>query len=763
MTLDSAPAPLVRHVHVVRALVFLLLLPLWGQLDLSAEDGAETSPPVCLRIPRVRRPPKLSDFLAGIPREAELVLTNFQQYMPGDGAPVSQPTKAFLSYDERNIYVAVICEDDPKLIRARFAKREQIETDDRVSILLDTFHDHRHMYWFDVNPYGVQMDGNVTDGVEDDPTWDTLWDSDGKITGDGYAVMATIPFKSLRFPNDKEQTWGLIIGRWIMRNNEFSLWPHISRRRPGFVQQGGDLEGFRDISPGRNIQLIPYGLFSRSRYLDTGPWNNPQFQTENEARVGIDGKVVLKDALTLDVTLNPDFSQVESDEPQVTVNQRYEVYFPEKRPFFMESAGYFKTPEQLFFSRRIVNPQLGVRLTGRVGKWTLGAVATDDRAPSESVGKGDPPWNRRAAIGVVRLQRDLGRNSNAAVMATSSDIGRTYNRVFSLDARLQLLRNWILTGQTMTSIARLEDGRRLAGPAYYVQWAHAGRHLISETRYTDRSPSFRAALGYFDRVDIREARHTVGYNWRPEGGAVLTWGPKITGAINYNREGRLRDWYVNPEFDVEMTRQTRFAVRRYETYELFNSQGFRWFRNEVSAESEPRKWLAFQASFGKGQGINYHPGPALDPFLARALTLKAGFTLRPDPHTRIEETYLYSGLKTADDSEAPRGKSIFNNHILRSRVDYQFNRKISARAIVDYNSVLPNSTLVSLEKAKHISVDALFTYMVNPGTALYVGYTDLYENLQLDPLASPALSRTQFPGLNTGRQVFVKVSYLLRF
>ncbi len=748
---------------MVRLFPLLFVLMLGGQFDLSAEDGAETSRPASLRIPRVRRAPKLSDFVEGVPREAELVITDFRQYMPGDGVPVSQPTKAFLSYDKRSIYVAVICKDDPKLIRARVAKREQILTDDRVSICLDTFHDHRHMYWFDVNPYGVQADGNVTDGVEDDPTWDTLWYSDAKITGNGYIIMASIPFKSLRFPEGKEQTWGLIIGRWIMRNNEYSLWPYVSRRRPGFVQQGGDLEGFRDISPGRNIQLIPYGLFSRSRYLDTAPWKDPQFQTENEARAGIDGKVVLKDALTLDVTLNPDFSQVESDEPQVTVNQRYEVYFPEKRPFFMESAGHFKTPEQLFFSRRIVDPQFGARLTGRAGKWTLGAVATDDRAPGERVDEDDRLWDRRTAIGVARLQRDFGRNSNAAVMATSTDIGPTHNRVFSLDARLQLLRNWILTGQTMTSTSRLLDGRRLAGPAYYVQWAHAGKHFISQTRYTDRSPNFRAALGYFDRMDIREARHTVGYNWRPEGGAVLTWGPKITGATNYNREGRLRDWYVNPEFEVEMTRLTKLAVGRYEAYELFNSQGFRWFRNEIRTESEPRKWLAFRASFGKGQGINYRPGPGLDPFLASTLMLKAGFTLRPDPHTRIEETYLYSGLKTDAESGLPGGTSIFNNHILRSKVNYQFNRKTSVRAIVDYNSVLPNSTLVSLEKAKHISVDALFTYMVNPGTALYVGYTDLYDNLRLDPLPSPALRRTGFPGLNTGRQLFVKLSYLLRF
>ena len=343
---------------MIRIITLLLIITICSQIILSAQDEIIDSQMRTLHIPRVTRPPKLSDFLNGVPREAELRVTDFRQYRPGDGVPASQSTTAFLSYDNNNIYIAYICKDDPKLIRARISKRDQVTYDDRVIVNFDTFHDHRHMYWFDFNPYGVQADGNVTDGVEDEANWDTLWRTDAKITDDGYVVLATIPFKSMRFPSDNEQTWGLILGRYIMRNNEFSAWPYISRRRTGYVQQGGDLEGIRDISPGHNIQFIPYGIFSRSRYLDQSSPAMPRFTTENDARVGIDGKVVVKDAFTLDVTLNPDFSQVESDEPQVTVNQRYEVYFPEKRPFFMDNAGYFVTPEQLFFSRRIVDPSM---------------------------------------------------------------------------------------------------------------------------------------------------------------------------------------------------------------------------------------------------------------------------------------------------------------------------------------------------------------------------------------------------------------------
>ena len=156
--------------------------------------------PEPVHIPRVTRAPKLADFLNGTPREAELMITDFRQYMPGDGTPVTQDTTVFLSYDDKNLYFAWICKDDPKLIRARVAKRELIMSDDRLSFCIDTFHDRRHMYWFDINPYGVQADGNVTDGVEDDPSWDTLWHSEAKMTEYGYVGMAAIPFKSIRFP-----------------------------------------------------------------------------------------------------------------------------------------------------------------------------------------------------------------------------------------------------------------------------------------------------------------------------------------------------------------------------------------------------------------------------------------------------------------------------------------------------------------------------------------------------------------------------------
>lgn len=737
-----------------RVTISIFLLLVCGGSVPAAE---QPTPQPVLNIPRVTRPPKLSDFLTNVPREAELVVTDFRQYMPGDGTPPSAPTTAYLSYDDANIYVAWVAKDDPKLIRARVAKRELIMTDDRFSLCIDTFHDHRHMYWFDINPYGVQADGNVTDGVEDDPSWDTLWHAESRITSDGYVGLAAIPFKSIRFPADKEQTWGVILGRWIMRNNEYALWPEVSRKRPGFVQQGGDMTGLHDISPGRNLQFIPYAAFSHAQFLDFMRLPTPGFVTDNRFRAGLDAKTVIRDALTLDVTVNPDFSQVESDDPQVTVNQRFEVVYPEKRPFFMENGGYFKTPMQLFFSRRIVDPQFGARLTGKFGKWALGALATDDRAPGLRVAEVDPLHERHTVTGVFRLQREFKGNSNLAVMATSEDFAGSHNRVLAMDTRLQVLPNWIFTGQAANSDTRALDGKRYNAPAYYADWAHSGKHFVSDTRYTDVGPEFRADLGFIRRTDIRETRNQTGYLWRPEGSVVQAYGPLLGTLINYDRQGRLQDWMVEPVFRLNLTRTTTLEPSHAEIYELYQGQGFRRHLNNIAFSSDWQKWLAIKANWNSGLGINYYPAAGQAPFLGASRDVSLGFTFRPGVHTRIDETYLYSTLHTR------AGESVFNNHILRTKVNYQFNREYSLRFIADYNSVLPNPALVNLEKAKHVGFDVLFTWMLNPGTALYVGYTDLYDNWKLNPAMSPALARSTFPDLNTGRQVFVKLSYLLRY
>jgi hypothetical protein len=725
-----------------------------------AAAAAEVETPV-ITVPRVSRAPKLQDFLTGALREAECVVTDFRQMDPSDGEPVSRATTAFLSYDDHNLYVAFIAKDDPQLIRARVAKRKQILSDDRVTINIDTFHDHRHAYWFDVNPYAVQLDGITTDGYGDDFSWEGLWYTESKITEDGYVVLITVPFKTLRFSDEPKQQWGVMLGRFIQRNNEFAMWPFITRRKlPQFVAQFGHMEGLENISPGRNLQFIPYGLLSGSRYLDRPVGGVPHFVTESGRRGGVDAKVVIKDALTLDLTLNPDFSQIESDEPQVTVNQRFEVFFPERRPFFMENASYFATPQTLFFSRRIVDPEYGVRLTGKIGRWGVGVLAADDRAPGAGFTEDHPFFGRRAMNGVLSLQRDFLKDSHVRLFATGRELSSGHNRLLSLDTRWHLKRDFFFTGQAAATQSRpYEGGRDYSGNSYYAQLSRTRRNVQYYSSYTDRSPGFRADLGFIPRVDIREFKNRLGYKWWPERRALVNFGPAIIVLGNWNRAGRAQDWEATLEWNMEFTRLTNVTFSRTESYELYNGFGFRKGVNNFVFSSEWYKWLALTATYTHGAAVNYYPALGRRPFLGDGQNGNMGVTLRIGPRFRLDETYIYSHLKTRGASAG----TAYSNHIARSKANYQFTRALSLRAIVDYNGVLPNASLVTMERAKRLSYDLLLGYLLHPGTALYVGYTDIYQNLLFDPSHPPYLQLSRSPDLNSGRQIFVKLSYLIRF
>ncbi len=735
----------------------LIAVPL--VICLPAPAAAQAPPTV--RIPRVAKPPVLEDFADGTGRTPDgwLRITGFVQREPGDGVPASQPTTAYLGYDNDHLYVLFVCRDDPAKIRAHLTKREAIMGDDIVGVALDTFRDRRRAYLFLANPLGIQLDGIVTEGQDDDYTFDAVWHSEGRLTPGGYVVRIAIPFRSLRFTNAAQQTWGIALGRIIVRNNETSFWPYITRRIPSFVQQMATLEGLERVSPGRNLQAIPYTTFTAARFLEGSP---AAYAREASARLGLDAKAVLRDAVTVDLTLNPDFSQVESDEPQVTVNQRFEVFFPEKRPFFIENAGFFQTRQTLFFSRRVADPQLGARVTGKAGRWAFAGLAMDDRrsalaAPADEGG--------RARVLVARVQRELGGQSSVGALTTSHDAGGASNHVVSADARLRLSEHWYAVGQATLSRTAAPDGTTAEGTAYDAELFYGSRRFWYSLEYVDRSPGFHTSLGFVPRTDMRQVEQFVRYTWFVERGALVSLRPSVSGIANWDHRGTLQDWRIAPEFTVEFKGQTSLEVERTEAMERFAGVDFRQHATRLSAETQWWRWLGVTGSYRAGTQINYYPAASLAPFVGPARRASLGVTLRPSGRLRLAETYLFSRLAAPPDAVRRAGSlrpHVFSNHIVRSRVDYQFTRELSLRAIADYEAVLPNRRLVALERTRHLRADVLVTYLVNPWSAVYVGYTDAYDNLERDPAAPGLLRRTGSPTLSTGRQFFIKVSYLVR-
>jgi len=764
----------------------------------SAQASAGSAPDAARiplsKIPRVHRAPRLEDFLEDRSREAELMVADFRQNSPGDGTPATESTTAYLSYDEQNLYAVFVCREEAGQVRAHLSKREASDQDDGVGVLLDTFRDFHRAYYFFSNPLGVQTDAIYTEGQGYDYSFDTLWDNAGRVTKEGYVVFFSIPFKSLRFSHGPEQTWGVALSRTILRKSEYDYWPYVTQRVEGLTQQFAPVGGLENVSPGRNIQFIPYGLLASDHFLNQPPGGPPGFVDQFEHRAGLDAKFVTKDSLTFDFTLNPDFSQVESDDPQVTVNQRFAVFFPEKRPFFIENAGFFMTPINLFFSRQIADPQFGSRMTGKLGKWTLGALVIDDRQQGQGFASG--PYNTRAVDGVVRVTREFGNQSYIGGFFSSRDFADTSNRVASLDARLKFAKNWVVDVQGVHSWTRqnLNAGPNCLsfassnpaigsqqGNALWLDASYSGRHFNFSTNYNDFSPNFCSELGFVNRIDIRQNNAFGGYFWRPDKSKIVDFGPTFSETVDWNHNGILEDWQAALGFQLDLTKQTTVSINRGEAFEFFNNIGFRKHSTSLLVATQPYKWTSFSARYTNGIGENFFPAQTLvpfQPFLANSSRVNFGLTLRPSSRFRLDETLIYYRLGTRAGWTAPPfspGQSIFNNYLNRAKLNYQFTKELSLRLILDYNATIANTSLVDLQTnlgsfdggpiapTKQFTTDVLLTYLLHPGTALYLGYNNGYTDLTLHPGTSPFVSAQGAPNNSTSRLFFIKLSYLLRF
>jgi hypothetical protein len=674
-------------------------------------------------------------------------------------------------------------------VRGNRTPRDNVTGDDKLDLFLDTYHDRRRAYVFTVNAYGHQMDGLWTEGPRNqyDDTWDAVWESRGQLTEQGFVTWIAVPFKSLRFPATEEQTWGIVLVRWIVRNNESATWPRVSTRIEGRMSQEATLQGLRGISPGHGDMLIPYAYTRSFRTLDQSIPTEPFFQSKTlEPRVGADAKLVLKQSFSLDMTVNPDFSQVESDQPQITVNRRFEAYFPEKRPFFLENPSFFETPLNLLFTRNIADPQFGVRLTGKRGPYAIGALFADDRSPGESVAAGDPLYDKRAFFTVVRVNRDIFRQSTVGLIFTDREFAGTFNRVGGLDTRFKLHKNWWVTAQAVASSTTLPGGARSAGPAYKTQARFDGRTFYSNAEYNDLSPGFNTLTGFIStetverpinvgrtitrpplRTDMRGASEIAMYRFRPEGKHLISWGP--TAFINpvWDHHGNRLDMYQDYTMSWEFTGQTAFELYYQADQEMLRPQDFAGLTaNQVYSHHRQGAYfetalltqLAFKADYSQGAQLNVVPPSGQLPLLANLSQASLSLVVRPERHLRIENTYLLDRLV-----DRTTGESVFNNDIIRSVWTWQFNRKLSVRVIPQYNSVLANPARTSLGTSKNFNADFLVTYLLNPFTALYIGYNRNMDNLELLPYTPyNQLLRTQ--GLLTdGHQFFVKFSYLFNF
>jgi Domain of unknown function (DUF5916) len=768
---------------------FFLRATLYGLMLVASAARLHAS--ASLALPRVSHPPRIEDFSQLAPQGAARELARvgeFIQQQPSDGQPATQRTEAYLGYDSINFYVAFVCWDQsPGAIRGHLTRREPstpFDAEDYIEITLDTFHDQRHAFVFDVNPRGVQADALRTEGQGNDYSWDTVWNSWSRVTREGYVILVAIPFRSLRFPDSSRGGWGVTLMRYLARNDELDYWPKVSSRISGVLNQEATVSGLENVASSRNMQFIPYGEMRALRALDQRDPAQPRFDYCSACgKAGLDSKFVIHNSFVLDTTINPDFAQVESDEPQNTVNQRFEVLFPEKRPFFLENLNFFEAPliavgtqTKMVFTRRIADPTAGVRLTGKQGPWTLGFFMVDDRSPGEIVPDFDPLHGKRAYFGIGRVSYDIGEQSSIGTMYTDREFQGRFNRVGGLDGVFRLNKNWTATYRGYVSSTR-DDGGYVFGQHHEAVLAGNGRRFSLSLQYLDITPGFRSETGFVPRTDQRAINQYAHFYFRPEGKRLVFHGPEENTTQMWDHTNTTVQQVAS--FDYVFGFRGNIIVAPILAYEsdVLRPQDFSGLANNRQIVQDAYG-LVFSGSLKRFLSWNTKiirdgipvvvPAAGQLPYSGNETSINQTLRVKPTGSLQIDNTYILDRVTNGAVNHA-----VFNNHIIRSKWNYQFTHELSLRFIGQYNGLLANPVYSSLQTSKAFNTDILITYLVHPGTAIYVGYNTNQENIdpglcvrlpgstECDPNGA-GLRRTRGLATNDGRLFFVKVSYLFR-
>lgn len=580
-----------------------------------------------VRMPRFDKAPVIDGKLDDEIWKHATLLKDFYQVQPGDNIAPSKPTEVMLGYDSKFIYVAFHCYDEPDKVRATIPKRDNIFDDDYVGILFDTFNDKRKAYEFDFNPLGVQADGIWTDGQNEDFNPDIVMESKGTLTTDGWTVEAAIPFKSLRYVAGKDKLWGVHFWRRIKRfNNELSMWMPINRDISSWLAQEGHLSGLEGISTERTLELIPSLTLSEtgkrkstltpaqlnSGLLDPGRLGNEPIKFDP----GLTGKYTITPNVTLDFAINPDFAQVESDQLVVTANQRFPIFFAEKRPFFLEGIDIFQTQIAAVHTRTIVDPDLALKLTGKIKRNTFGLMVASDNGPGNlseqdrEFIRADPAFllgldhptdgqiagirqsqaqlarilDKNSLVGVLRLKHDVGKkDSFVGLLATAYRFVDQYNYLGGLDGRFRLNPQTTFSAQALVTTTRAvffypDEGvaanRHQNGFIWAADYNMNGRHFGYDLSGVGRTRYYRSNVGFNRRVNTNNLNGFFRYNSEPKPKAkLISWRVYNDISTNFDWQGRSQVFNDESQIQFSFPRQTYLGVGFDKGYErVFESE-----------------------------------------------------------------------------------------------------------------------------------------------------------------------------------------------
>jgi hypothetical protein len=750
-------------------------------------DGA-----IAASVPRIEAEASIDGVLDEAVWASASVLAGFSQYQPVDGLPADDATEVLVWYAPEGLYLGIRAFEPHGPVNATLADRDRIFGDDYVQILLDPFHDGRRALVFAVNPFGVQADGTQSEeersragmfaaeetSARIDLSPDYVFESEGRVIDGGYEVEIYVPFKSLRFPSEQPQTWGINVLRRVQHAGQSQTWTPVRRGETSFLAQGGTLEGLTGIRRGLVMDLNPV-VTSQTVGAPgaTGGWDYDR----QASQLGLNARWGMTNDLTLNGTVNPDFSQVESDAAQIQFDPRLALSFQEKRPFFLDNAEQFSSPGGLIYTRRIVDPAAAVKLAGQVGGMDVGYLAAADDESLSATGEDRPIYN------ILRVRRGIGERSTLGMTYTDRIAGDDYNRVASVDGRF--VSGAYTIGAQLAGSRTRRAGDVSTAPMWSASLTRSGRERGFSMSTSGMDPEFRAGSGFVSRGGVATVSITPRMTRFGEPGATLeSWGTSITanGVWLYDRflnpspdEAKLHfnnsfvfsgGWNLGASFLLE---QFRLPPGLYDGIAIdlgvdtvpfvgrptINNYDF------VFTVGTP-EFPTFSANgfvlLGRDENFDeWAPG--------YLLWTELGANWRPTERVRVEGTYSetrvarYTDWSIASLSRVPRVK-----------VEYQLFRSVFLRVVGQYVSQergdlrddgRTGAPLLAFDAGSgtympllatannDVQLDWLFSYQPSPGTVLFAGYGSTLEDTRAFRFDDLARTRDAF---------FVKLSYLFR-
>lgn len=732
----------------------------------SLNAGGDFNPNTDLdvEVPRVSEKPRIDGLLDEAMWMHAARLGNFCEISPGENTEPSCQTEALFAYDDQNFYMGFICYDDsPDQIRASISDRDDIFRDDFVGVILDTFGDKQNSYELFINPYGIQGDLRRTFNNEDE-SFDTIWETGGHINSRGWTAEAAIPFRSIRFPDEYEQEWLMHILRIRPRNSrEQHSWAPLDRDESCLLCQAGRFRGMEGVNSGKNLEILPYAIADQSGSLKND--DDPTLGFKNgdpggEGGVGV--KYGLTPNLTLDFTYNPDFSQVEADAAQVDVNTTFALFFSEKRPFFLEGREIFNS-RNLIYTRSVNDPMMAAKLTGKMGKFTVGYIlGRDDHTPyivpfedNSEIAQGG-----RSVSNILRVKRDILTDSYVGFIATDRRLDGSHNSILVADGDVRFFENYRLEAQMGFSDTKepndpalssdfadttfgykgnttVFDGESFRGSTMHLQFVRSARHWNFDVWYDDVSPTFRAENGFITNNNVRSGGLWTGVLFQPNHVVFEQVQPQFNYGLEYNYDDVFKDTWVSPSIWIQFKRQTNMWLGYLKSRERFKGvliEGIERVQGNIHSNASETLQGGMYGQVGRSVARGEDP-----PVLGHERYFEAWGTIKPSSRLKSEFTYVYARmLKTSS------GPNLYKGYIARNRFSYQFSKRMFLRLVTQYNDF-----------SKRVEIDPLVSYKINPFTVFYIGSTHDVQEFNGEKYGDLGYKQTS-------RQFFAKIQYLFR-